>query len=184
MTKSKYIFLTTLLFSSLSFAQTSSIYSLKITPGLVTWGFRPGAANRQVKAIIVHSSYNALSPDSFSCKGVIQEYRDAKVAPHYIIDRSGAVTQLVKENNVAYHAGKSRLPDGTANVNEASIGIEIINTKMTPPTARQYEALNKLIRDIKSRYQVKYVLGHSDIAPGRKDDPWKFDWNKVRKESK
>ena len=54
-----------------------------------------------------------------------------------------------------------------------------MNTKTDNYTEAQYEALKNLLADLKKRYKIKYVLGHKDIAPGRKDDPWNFNMNKL-----
>ncbi|EKD58435.1 MAG: hypothetical protein ACD_56C00125G0001 [uncultured bacterium] len=48
-------------------------------------------------------------------------------------------------------------------------------------TSDQYDALNQLIASLKKKYSIKYILGHDDIAPGRKTDPWGIDWDRVRK---
>ena len=146
---------------------------------LVSWGYT-ASSNRKIKAIIIHSSYDAQGSDPYSVSGLIKEYKNYGVAPHYLIDRSGSVYLLVAEKNIAYHAGVAKLPDGETQVNEVSIGIEIMTTKDESPTSAQYLALKGLIKDIKGRYAIKYVLGHVDIAPGRKDDPWNFDWNKLK----
>ncbi len=148
---------------------------------IVNWGYRRADRPRNIEAIIVHSSYNALGPDSFSIAGVLREYRGAGVSPHYIIDRSGTIYRLVPDKDIAYQAGKSRLPDGKTDVNEVSIGIEIVNTIHDSPTEAQYVSLAKLVDCLKSKYPVRYVLGHKDIAPGRKTDPWNFDWGKFNR---
>jgi len=147
---------------------------------LISWGFQK-TAGRKIDAIIVHSSYDALGGDPYSVKGVIAEYKQYGVSAHYLIDREGKIYQLVTEKNIAWHAGVAKVPDGRTNVNEFSIGIEMLNTKDDKFTSAQYSALNKLVKEIKGRYQIKYVLGHDQVAPGRKDDPWNMDWNKVKK---
>ncbi len=154
--------------------------SMSIISHLVNWGYRKPHRPRTIEAIIIHSSYNAASPDSFSLQGVLREYKDADVSPHYIIDRKGNIYRLVADKDIAYQAGKSRLPDGKTNVNEVSIGIEIINTMRDSPTQAQYISLAKLVHCLQSKYPIKYVLGHKDIAPGRKTDPWNFNWKKFR----
>jgi len=153
--------------------------ALKITSKLVNWGFEK-ANFRKIDTVIIHSSYNALGGDEYNVDKLIKEYKEYGVSPHYLIDRTGNAYKLAEEKNIAYHAGESRTPDGRSNVNNFSIGIEMMNTKNDKFTSEQYGALNKLIKDIKSRYQIKYVLGHSQIAPGRKDDPWNFDWQMVK----
>ena len=75
----------------------------------------------------------------------------------------------------------SKMPDGRTNVNDFSIGVEMINTMDGEYTSDQYDALNQLIASLKKKYSIKYILGHDDIAPGRKTDPWGIDWDRVRK---
>ncbi len=153
---------------------------VKIESNVVSWGHKKPSKPRQIEAIIIHSSYNALSSDSFDVNGILEEYRAIDVAPHYIVGRDGTIYQLVPDQDIAYHAGKSHLPDSSVNVNATSIGIEIVNTEMDAPTERQYVSLAKLVKCLEEEYNVKYILGHSDIAPGRKTDPWNFDWKKFK----
>lgn len=153
----------------------------KIVNHLLPWGHRTVNYTRKIEAIIIHSSYNALTPDSFSVSGVLREYKEYGVSPHYIIARDGTIYRLVRDKDIAYQAGKSRLPDGKTDVNAVSIGIEIINTPHDSPTSAQYASLASLVKCLKSKYPVRYVLGHKDIAPGRKTDPWNFDWKKFRR---
>ncbi len=149
---------------------------VKIVNNLVSWGHRTVDHPRRIEAIIIHSSYNALSPDSFSIEGILDEYRKYDVSPHYIISREGIIYRLVRNRDIAYQAGKSRLPDGITDVNAVSVGIEIVNTPHDPPTAAQYRSLASLVRCLDARFHVRYILGHKDIAPGRKTDPWDFNW--------
>jgi len=111
---------------------------------------------------------------------LLKEYQQYKVAPHYLINRSGNIYRLVEDKNIAYHAGESQTPDGRKNVNEFSLGIEIMATQASGPTEKQYAALQKLVDFLKESCKIKYVLGHNQIAPGRKDDPWNFDWQKIK----
>jgi hypothetical protein len=157
-----------------------STQSGKIISNLVSWGFAK-SSGRKIKAIIVHTSYNALGGDVFDFDKVLKEWKDAGVAPHYAIDRHGNIYQLVMDNNIAWHAGNSKLPDGTTDVNGISLGIEVISTQDAKFTSEQYIALNDLIAQLKKKYDISYVLGHDDIAPGRKTDPWGIDWKKVAK---
>lgn len=145
----------------------------------VSWGFAK-TAKRTIDTVIIHSSYDALSGNPYSLDGLIKEYQQYGVAPHYLIDRKGIIYRLVEDKNTAYHAGKSQTPDGRKNVNDFSIGIEIMNTKTDSPTEEQYAALQKLIDFLKKEYKIKYILGHNQIAEGRKDDPWNFDWQKIK----
>ncbi|PJA87385.1 MAG: hypothetical protein CO140_04635 [Candidatus Moranbacteria bacterium CG_4_9_14_3_um_filter_40_7] len=154
--------------------------SLSIENRLVSWGFAK-SAQRTIDTIIIHSSYDALSGNPYSLEGLIKEYRQYGVAPHYLIDRKGIIYRLVEEKNTAFHAGISQTPDGRKNVNEFSLGIEIMNTREDFPTREQYAALKELIDFLQKNHKIKYVLGHNQIAEGRKDDPWNFDWEKIKK---
>jgi hypothetical protein len=152
----------------------------EIVNKLINWGFQV-SDSRNIDTIIVHSSYDAAGKDPYDIEGIIAEYKQYGVSAHYLIGRDGTIYQLVAEKNIAYHAGVSKTPDGRSNVNSFSIGIEMVNTKDGKFTDAQYGALNKLIAKEKQKYKIKYVLGHDDIAPGRKTDPWNIDWNKVQR---
>lgn len=152
--------------------------TLKITRKPVSWGFEK-ASQRKIDTIIIHSSYDALGKYPYDVEGVLAEYKEYGVSPHYVIDRDGIIYQLVAEENIAYHAGQSQMPDGRSSVNNFSIGIEVLTTKTEKPTARQYDALNDLLPHLKKKYPITFVLGHSQIAPDRKDDPWNFEWSKI-----
>ncbi|MFZ2975971.1 MAG: N-acetylmuramoyl-L-alanine amidase [Candidatus Moraniibacteriota bacterium] len=152
----------------------------KITNKLVSWGFST-SDSRKIDTIIIHSSYNAVGSDVHDLDDIIyKEYKPYGVSPHYIISREGKIYRLVKDKDVAYHAGESKVPDGRTGVNNFSIGIEIVNTKSEKPNDSQYSALKNLLAYLKSEYKIKYVLGHKNIAPGRKDDPWNFDFGKIK----
>ncbi|HRY82425.1 MAG TPA: N-acetylmuramoyl-L-alanine amidase [Candidatus Moranbacteria bacterium] len=158
----------------------TSVKVPKINNKLVSWGFEK-AENRKIDTIIIHSSYNAVGADPHNLDDIIyKEYKPYGVSPHYIISRDGLIYRLVEDKNIAYHAGESKVPDGRTSVNNFSLGIEIVNTKSEKPNDSQYGALNDLLTYLKSKYKIKYTLGHSDIAPGRKDDPWGFDWDKIK----
>lgn len=157
-----------------------SVSDIEIEDKLVSWGFTP-STDRKVDTIVLHSSYNALGGDEYDLDKLIQEYKEYGVAAHYLIDRKGDIYRLVKDRDIAYHAGVSEVPDGRIGVNNFSIGIEIINTKTDDYEENQYEAVNLLIKEIKKDYNIKYVLGHSEIAPDRKTDPWNIDWDKIER---
>lgn len=153
--------------------------SLSIKNNLVSWGFEVPDKERTVDSIIIHSSYDALGDDPYDVDGLVAEYKLYGVSAHYLIDRKGVVYRLVADENVAYHAGQSKTPDGRTGVNYFSLGIEIMNTKEDKFTKKQYSALNNLLSELKKTYDIKYVLGHDDIAPNRKTDPWNFDWSEI-----
>jgi hypothetical protein len=152
----------------------------KIINDLVGWGFTK-TNGRTIDTIIIHSSYNATGGDPHSVEDIINnEYKPNGVSPHYIIGRDGTIYRLVPDQDIAYHAGVSQMPDGRTNVNNFSIGIEIVETMAESPGAAQYASLNNLLGYLHAKYPIKHILGHSDIAPGRKTDPWNFDWSKIK----
>jgi len=172
----KFKILIFLLFASFLVA-FKSIQSVIVIDKKVSFGFKTPDSTRNIYAVIIHSTYN-VAKDSFSVQGCIDQFKKYGVSAHYIIGRDGKIYRLVDEKNISYHAGKSSLPDGSTTVNTNSIGIEIITTKFTSPTQEQYNSAAALVKDIKTRYAIKYIQGHEQIAPGRKDDPWNFDWTK------
>jgi N-acetylmuramoyl-L-alanine amidase len=109
----------------------------------------------------------------------------AKVSAHFVVDEGGTVWQLVEEGQRAWHAGVS-FWQGTRNVNEVSLGIEIVNPGhewgyRDFPEA-QMQTLEGLARDLLRRYPIPpdRVVGHSDVAPLRKQDPGeRFDWERL-----
>lgn len=151
---------------------------LTVKENLVNFGFRR-ANGRMVDTIVLHSSYNASGGDVYDIDKIVKQYEDYRVSAHYLIGRTGDIYRLVPESDIAYHAGASKMPDGRKNVNEFSIGVEMVGTLESGYTKEQYRAVNALIADIESRYKIKDVVGHADIAPDRKTDPWNFDWNKL-----
>ena len=110
-----------------------------------------------------------------------------KVSCHYLINRKGKIIQLVKDKNIAWHAGKSKWKKIT-DLNKDSIGIELVNKghefgyqNFSP---KQIKSLIRLCKNLKKKYFIKKenFLGHSDIAPLRKIDPGKkFPWKKLSK---
>lgn len=105
----------------------------------------------------------------------------AEVSAHYLICRHGSVTQLVDEDHRAWHAGAGEWR-GHADINSRSIGIELDNTGRHPFPEAQMAALGTLLRDLMRRWPIRPedVIGHSDMAPGRKCDPGpRFDWARL-----
>lgn len=109
----------------------------------------------------------------------------ARVSSHYLVEEDGRVFQLVDENNRAWHAGVSSWA-GAHNVNSISVGIEIVNPgheygyRAFPDV--QMDAVEALSKEIAARHGIAktHVVGHSDIAPARKDDPGElFDWDRL-----
>ncbi len=109
------------------------------------------------------------------------EIADNPVSSHLYIKRTGRVIQFVPLANRAWHAGASEWK-GRENCNDFSIGIELEGCDDQEFTDDQYEALVTLTKDIQSIYPAitkERIVGHSDIAPGRKTDPGPcFDWQR------
>ena len=166
-----------ILLSIFSYTLVWSQSTLKIINKAVSFGMCT-CKNRNIDAVIVHSVFNAVG-DKYSVDLVIKQFSRYRVSSHYIVGRDGTIYQLVKEKNISYQAGRSQLPDGRTAVNACSIGIEVITSKdsLDAPTEQQVKSLAILVKDIKKRNKIKYVLRHSDIAPGRKTDPWNMDWD-------
>lgn len=109
----------------------------------------------------------------------------AKVSAHYLIDEDGTVWRLVDEAMRAWHAGVSSWR-GRSDINGASIGIELVNPGhefgYRPFPDAQMTALVELAREVLARNPIpaRHVLGHSDVAPLRKEDPGEFfDWPRL-----
>lgn len=151
-----------------------------ITSRLMSTGFAVPGKARTIDTIVLHSSYNPNGDDAYGVSELVKIYEGYTVSAHYLIDRGGKIYRLVEDKNIAYHAGASKMPDGRKDVNDFSIGIEMMNKEDTEYTKAQYEAINDLIAYLKQKHSIKYVVGHGDIAPTRKTDPWNFDWKKLK----
>lgn len=148
---------------------------------LVDFGFQKASRiAKDIDTVVLHSSYNNQGGDRYSVEKVISIWKSYGVAPHFLIDRKGNIYRLVMERDIAYHAGVSEMKDGRTNVNAFSIGVEILNAEDDAYTDAQYEAVKHLIAHLKKTYPIRYVVGHDDIASGRKTDPWNFDWKRIR----
>ncbi|MFK7744555.1 MAG: N-acetylmuramoyl-L-alanine amidase [Roseobacter sp.] len=108
----------------------------------------------------------------------------AEVSAHYVIAKDGTLTQLVAEADRAWHAGVGEW-QGMDDINSRSIGIELDNRGDHPFPDPQMGALECLIADIRSRWPIPAsgIIGHSDMAPGRKIDPGpRFDWTRLARQ--
>lgn len=110
---------------------------------------------------------------------------EAEVSAHYLIGRDGRVWRLVAEAERAWHAGAGAW-GAVADVNSRSIGIELDNAGplagFPPFPEAQMAALDALIDGVRARWDIPAarIIGHSDMAPGRKADPGpKFDWARL-----
>ncbi|MDB5721494.1 MAG: N-acetylmuramoyl-L-alanine amidase [Alphaproteobacteria bacterium] len=125
-------------------------------------------------------------PDAASAIKRLTE-AESKVSAHYVVAEDGQLLRLVAEEKRAWHAGRSWWR-GIQDVNSASIGIEIVNPGhefgYRPFPEEQMDSLIPLVADIVQRHGIRppNVVGHSDIAPARKDDPGElFDWGRLAK---
>ena len=110
---------------------------------------------------------------------------ESKVSAHYVVTEDGQIVAMVDERKRAWHAGKSHWR-GVDDVNSASIGVEIVNPGhewgYRPFPETQIEALIPLVHEIVQRHHITRgnVVGHSDIAPARKQDPGElFPWGRL-----
>ncbi len=136
-----------------------------------------------VTMIVLH--YTGM-PDAASAIARLSD-PEAKVSAHYVIAEDGQVVRMVDEAKRAWHAGKS-FWRGVTDVNSASVGIEIVNPGhefgYRPFPVAQIDALVALMQEITLRYRITRgnVVGHSDIAPARKEDPGElFPWERLAK---
>jgi AmpD protein len=106
-----------------------------------------------------------------------------RVSAHLYIKRTGQVVQFVPLNKRAWHAGVSEF-NGKQRCNDFSIGIELQGTDVLPYTDLQYAALHSVSQQIQLLYPgivIDNIVGHCDIAPGRKTDPGSsFDWARYK----
>ncbi len=114
-----------------------------------------------------------------------EDIHTLKVSSHFFIDRVGFIIQFVPTTHRAWHAGVSRIGNRKG-VNDFSIGIELEGCDDDGFEDLQYVSLSQLTRCLRAAYPSiipSHIVGHSDIAPGRKTDPGPgFDWQRYRQE--
>ena len=139
--------------------------------------------SRKIRYVIIH--YTGMRTAQASIKRL--KSRKHQVSCHYLIDNSGEIVQMVKDQDIAWHAGVSYW-DGKRNINNNSIGIEIQNKghELGYENFRkvQISSLISLIILLKQKHRISdaFILGHSDIAPDRKIDPgYLFPWRQLYK---
>jgi AmpD protein len=147
-----------------------------------------------INLIVIHNI--SLPPSQYGGTGIIElftnqlkpdehpyyaEIYTRKVSAHFLIRRTGELIQFVSCLDRAWHAGVSNW-QGRERCNDFSVGIELEGSDFEAFEAIQYQVLNQLLAAIQSAYPIKAVVGHSDIAPGRKTDPGPyFDWAQLNK---
>jgi AmpD protein len=146
-----------------------------------------------VELIVIHNI--SLPPGEFGGPGIIDLFSnrldsaahpyyaaiaELRVSAHILIRRDGELFQFVSCNKRAWHAGVSSWR-GRERCNDYSIGIELEGADDIPFKDIQYENLAAVTRLLKAHYPIVDIVGHSDIAPGRKTDPGPhFDWTRYR----
>ena len=150
-------------------------------------------AGSSIDLIVVH--HISVPPGEFGGPGIEQLFTNRldssahpayvpiaglRVSAHFLIRRDGELIQFVPCSRRAWHAGESAWK-GRARCNDFSIGIELEGTGDIDYTDAQYARLAALTRALQSRYRITGIAGHSDVAPGRKQDPGpSFDWGRYR----
>jgi N-acetyl-anhydromuramoyl-L-alanine amidase len=152
---------------------------------------RPQAA--LIKLIVIHNI--SLPPGQFGGEAVIDLFlnrldpaahpyfetiKSLRVSTHFFIRRDGELIQFVACAQRAWHAGASSWR-GLERCNDFSVGIELEGADDVAFSDAQYAVLAALVRALMRRYPIEDVVGHSDIAPGRKTDPGpNFAWTRFR----
>lgn len=149
-------------------------------------------AGTEISLLVVHNI--SLPPDQYGTGHIEAFFRnqlnpaehpyfkqiaDLRVSSHLLIARDGELVQFVPLDGRAWHAGASEF-QGRRECNDFSIGIELEGSDQVPYTPAQYQRLAAVTGLLLSRYPAltpERIVGHSDIAPGRKTDPGPaFDW--------
>lgn len=149
-------------------------------------------AGTRVELLVVH--HISLPPGRFSGDAVerlftnrldasshpsFAELRALRVSAHFLVRRRGELLQFVDTDARAWHAGVSRFLD-RERCNDFSIGVELEGDESHPFTEAQYRRLRFVIAALRERHPLRWLAGHSDIAPERKRDPGPlFDWMRV-----
>jgi AmpD protein len=155
------------------------------------WDERPQGAD--IALLVVHNI--SLPPGQFGGDAIAQLFtntldfsehpyyetvRDLKVSSHFLVRRDGGVIQFVPCFGRAWHAGASIWRD-RERCNDFSVGVELEGVDDHAYADAQYSSLSRLFLVLRARYPIVDVVGHADIAPGRKTDPGPaFDWARFR----
>lgn len=160
---------------------TSFIADYQTAQVLESPNFDERKSNTKLQFLILH--YTGMDTG----EAALQRLSDpqAKVSSHYVVCEDGRVIQMVREKDRAWHAGES-MWRGLDDINSRSIGIEIVNAgpvgNYPDFPDKQITSVIALCKDIIARHNIeqRYILGHSDIAPQRKQDPGeKFPWERL-----
>jgi len=151
-------------------------------------------ADMAIDLIVLHAI--SLPPGEFGLSDVTRlflgrldtghypELAGLRVSAHFVVDRQGDITQFVPCSRRAWHAGAS-VWEGRPDCNDYAIGIEVIGDEVQPFTDAQYRETARLCRVLMQAYPAitpGRIVGHSDVAPGRKWDPGRqWDWGRFRR---
>ena len=165
---------------------------LRGAPRIVSPNADERPADTPLRLIVVHAI--SLPPERFGGPGVTQLFTNRldplahpyyaqiahlTVSAHFFIRRDGELIQFVPVSLRAWHAGASCWKD-CERCNDFSVGIELEGSDTQPFTDAQYARLGTLVDTLRAHYPIEDVVGHSDIAPGRKTDPGPhFDWPRL-----
>lgn len=154
--------------------------------------FDPRPGGMTVELLVVH--YISLPPGRFRGDAIerlftnrldttahdsFQTLRGLRVSAHFLVRRRGELLQFVDADARAWHAGASRFL-GRGRCNDFSVGIELEGDDVHDFTEAQYRRLGFLTGALRTRFPLRWIAGHSDIAPGRKHDPGpRFDWTRL-----
>jgi N-acetylmuramoyl-L-alanine amidase len=136
--------------------------------------FNKRPKNAVIDTIIIHYTF-------IDFKQTVRAFGNdkAKVSSHYVIDKNGKIYSCIEDKDRAWHAGVSYWA-GKENINDNSIGIELVNNGQEIYPLTQLDSLIELCKDLQQKYPTikqRNILGHSDIAVGRKIDPGElFEW--------
>lgn len=149
-------------------------------------------ADTPIRLLVIHNI--SLPPQQYGGDGVMQlfcnqldpsahpyyaEIHHLKVSAHFFIRRDGQLLQFVSCLNRAWHAGVSSW-QGQPACNDFSLGIELEGSDYQAFEPIQYKILLALTEALRARYPIQAIVGHADIAPGRKTDPGPFfDWQQI-----
>ncbi len=159
------------------------------------WNARPAGA--EIELVVVHGI--SLPPGRFGGPSIgrlflgrldpeahpyFRDVAGRRLSAHLLVRRSGAVVQFVPFHLRAWHAGESAWR-GRTGCNDFSVGIEVEGAAGVPYEGGQYRALAAAMAALADAYPAlgpDRVVGHADVAPGRKADPWdSFDWPRLRR---
>jgi len=137
----------------------------------------------EISLVVLHGI--SLPPGEFGGDGILRLFTNRldparhpyyatiatlRVSAHFLIRRDGGLIQFVSCNERAWHAGASEW-QGRERCNDFSVGIELEGADDVPYAAAQYTMLARVVRTLRRRYPIAGIVGHSDVAPGRKTDP-------------